>query len=1091
MESPSAERWRRIEALMDGALDLPRAERQAFLSTATSGDDALVAEVIALIDAGEHPRILAGESAVALAADLVGRIAEASPSIAERVAQRIGPFRLIAELGQGGMGTVYLAERDAHFAQRVAVKLIRRGLHLDRELVRRFVDERQMLASLEHPGIARLLDGGVTDDGLPWFAMELVDGEPVDRFCDGRRLSIDERLELFRTIAAAVHYAHQRGIIHRDLKPSNILVRADGTVKLLDFGVAKLLAPNDDVTGPLTRTGARLLTPEFASPEQIRGDPVTPASDVYALGVLLYELLTGRRPYRVTGRTPHDLERAVLEQEPTPPSATALEEPSSSESSLAPAAERARLRRTTPDALRERLQGGLDAIVLQALAKVPGDRYASVDAFADDIRRLLHGEAVSARTTRPPRRRRPPVGALVGILAALGVGAIAYVSSRRSGEGTTADGNGDIPVLAVGLITDYRQPGTTGVARSLADLLATNLARVPAMRTVSTARLYELMAQRGATNTADAGAYTTAARGAGATAMVDGSLYSTDDGGLRLDLRWVDLATGEVRLARTITGRSLFVLVDSGTAGIAAQLGARNPGGSVADVTSRSEVAYRFYVEGMRAYYRGDARAAREHFETSVAEDSNFAMAHYYLAYSTPNPVRSRNHLDHALRLAGRASERERLFIETAYLLTFADPRAVAKADSLAARYPHEPEGRLLAAQAKLISGDRAGALRLLRDLTASDSAVPPDATARCTVCEARSLYTAALIFADSLDAGVRELRRWTTAEPNRVTGWVALSTMLEVRGDTSGAREAYRRAVAIDPSLQGSAHYYAHHSLRRGNYERTDEALNEIIRMGAPERQAEAYWFLAISLREQGRFAEAMRAVEMHHALITSLNPEVPRGQFLLPPAQALFEVGRHRESIVFFDSVGRAYDGWPTSFQARYRTWSLGLSANPLAALGDTAELAARVDSASKYGAMSLLARDQRMHHYIRGLIHVKRGNRDAAIAEFRQAITDPGYGYTRIDFELGRALLEAGRAREAVAVLQPAIREFEATALYVTRTEMRELLARAWDAAGVRDSAVVHYRAVANAWRRADPVLRPRLEAVQARLAALAPR
>ena len=681
MDSPSAERWRRIEALMDGALDLPQAEREAFLRTATDGDEPLVGEVLALLEAGEHPRILAGESAVALATDLVARIAGESPSVAERVAQRIGPFRLIAELGQGGMGTVYLAERDAHFAQRVAVKLIRRGLHLDPELVRRFVDERQMLASLDHPGIARLLDGGVTDDGLPWFAMELVDGEPVDRFCDGRRLSIDERLELFRTISAAVHYAHQRGIVHRDLKPSNILVRADGTVKLLDFGVAKLLAPNDEGGALLTRTGARLLTPEFASPEQIRGDPVTPPSDVYALGVLLYELLTGCRPYRVTGRSPHELERAVLEQEPARPSAAALDEPASPDSSRAPAAERARLRRTTPEALRERLRNGLDTIVLHALAKAPDHRYRSAEAFADDVRRHLDGETVSARPVpNARRRRRRMIGTAVGLGAALGVGAIIYSSGRTAaGEAETGAGR-DAPVLAVGLITDYRQPGTTGVARSLADLLATNLARVPGMRTVSTARLYELMAQRGATNTTDAGAYSTAARGAGATAMVDGSLYSTDDGGLRLDLRWVDLATGEVRLARTITGRSLFVLVDSGTAGIAAEVGTRNPGGSVADVTSRSEVAYRFYEEGMRAYYRGDTRAARGLFETSVAEDSSFAMAHYYLAYSTSNPVRSRSHLDQALRHAGRASERERLFIEAAHLYTFADPRAVAKA---------------------------------------------------------------------------------------------------------------------------------------------------------------------------------------------------------------------------------------------------------------------------------------------------------------------------------------------------------------------------------------------------------------------------
>jgi len=1087
MDSPSAERWRRVEALIDGALDLPEAERDAFLRASTD-DAALIAEVRALIDAGENPRILVGESAVELAADLVGQVAHSTPSQPDRAGQRIGPFRLIAELGQGGMGTVYLAEREAHFAQRVAVKLIRRGLHLDDELVRRFLDERQMLASLDHPGIARLLDGGVTDDGLPWFAMELVDGEPVDRFADGRRLTLDDRLELFCTICDAVSYAHGHSIVHRDLKPSNILVRGDGTVKLLDFGVAKLLAPNEQAPG-VTRTGARLLTPEFASPEQIRGDAVTPSSDVYSLGVLLYELLTGCRPYRVTGRMPHDLERAVLEQAPPRPSSVVHEEPASPESTLASAAERAHSRRTTPEALGRRLQSGLDAVVLQALAKAPDERYASAGALAADVRRHMRGEPVVARVPRHSGRRSRVVPlAVVGLAAALGVTTL-MLSLRQSADGgASRAGRPGTPVLAVGLIIDYRHPDTTGVARSLSDLLATNLARVPTLRTVSTARLYELMAQRGSSTSTDAGAYSAAARSAGATALVDGSLYTTDEGALRLDLRWVDLATGEVRRARTITGRSVFALVDSGTADIAAELGARNPGGSVADVTSRSEVAYRFYEEGLRAYYRGDGRAARRLLETSVAEDSSFAMAYYYLAYSTPNPQRSRNHLDRALRLSARSSERERLFIETAYLYTFADPRAVAKADTLVARYPQEPEGQLLAAQSRLTAGDLPGALRLLRALTSADSAFPPDANARCTLCEARAVLVPALLFADSLDAAEREIRRRTAIERNRAPAWISLSTLLELRGDAEGARDAYRRAVTIDPSLQISADYYAYHEMRRGDYETADRALGEIIRTGSPERQADAYWYLTISLREQGRFTEALRTARAHRALLASLNPDVPPAQFVLANAQALLETGRYRESVALFDSGGRAYAGWPAPFQARYRTWSLGLSANGLAALGDTASLAARIDSARVYGAMSLLARDQRMHHYLRGLLLVKRGDDSAAVTELQRAMTWPGYGYTRVDFELGRALLRSGRAREAAAVLGRGMREFEATGLYVTRTETREALARAWDAAGVRDSAVVHYRAAVRAWRRADPSLRPRVDSLRARLVAL---
>jgi serine/threonine protein kinase/Tfp pilus assembly protein PilF len=914
VDSPSAERWRRVEALMDAALDLPENEREAYLRSAADGDESLISEARDLIAAGENPKILAGESAIALAADLVARVANDSPAVADRVAQRIGPFRLIAELGQGGMGSVYLAEREAHFAQRVAVKLIRRGLHLDHDLVRRFVDERQMLASLDHPGIARLLDGGITDDGLPWFAMEFVDGEPADRFCEGRRLPISSRLELFCTICDAVAYAHQRGIVHRDLKPSNILVRTDGTVKLLDFGIAKLLAPNDaDGDDPATRTGARLLTPEFASPEQIRGEQVTPASDVYSLGVLLYQLLTGQRPYRPAGRTVHDLERAVLEQQPARPS-------------------------ETTEAGRERLRGPLDNIVLQALAKVPGERYQSADAFANDVRRFLAGEPVAARPVRRWRRRT----------------------------------------------------------------------------------------------------VTLAAAGAAALAALGGWLLT-------------------------------------------------RPGAQTTNESSASPVARRLYQEGLRAYARGDGRNAHRLFETAIGEDSTLAVAYYYLSLTTANPDQSRGHLEHALRLSTDAPERDRLFIESAYLFTLADPRAIAKADSLATRYPDELTGPLIAGQAHLSAGDFVGAFRWLRPLAALDSSAG-DASAQCPPCEARGIVTTALLFVDSLDAAEREAREWVARDPGRPAAWVTLSNLLELRQKQDSAREAYRRAIEVDPLRQGSPDYYAYHEMRRGEYEATDRALGEIVQTGSPERQAAAYWYLGISRREQGRFAEAIRAVRSQRAILMSLNSGVPTAQFGLSEAQALFDLGRYRESVALFDSVGNAYGEWARTFQARYRTWSLGLTGASLVALGDTVELSRRADSAKVIGSQSLLARDRRLHHYLRGLLLVARGDDPGAVGEFRQAMTWPGYGFTRIDYELGRTLLRLGRATEAIAVLQPAIREMEGTALYVTRTEVREQLARAWEVAGNRDSALVHYRAVAHAWRRADATLQPRVAAVRARVAAL---
>ncbi|MBA2339616.1 MAG: serine/threonine protein kinase, partial [Pyrinomonadaceae bacterium] len=235
--------------------------------------------------------------------------------------ERVGTYEIVREIGQGGMGAVYLGERADHlFDKQVAIKIVKRGMDTD-FVLRRFARERQVLAALDHPNIAKLLDGGVTEVGLPYFVMEYVEGASINQYCDAHKLTIAERLELFRHICSAVSYAHQNLIVHRDIKPSNILVTEDGTPKLLDFGIAKLLNPPLSA-GTIDQTGTfmRLMTPEYASPEQVRGLPITTASDVYSLGVLLYELLTGHRPYRLKSRAPEEIASAVCEQEPERPS---------------------------------------------------------------------------------------------------------------------------------------------------------------------------------------------------------------------------------------------------------------------------------------------------------------------------------------------------------------------------------------------------------------------------------------------------------------------------------------------------------------------------------------------------------------------------------------------------------------------------------------------------------------------------------------------------------------------------------------------------------------------------------------------------
>jgi serine/threonine-protein kinase len=386
--SESRDHFRYVDRIFDAALDLEPSARDAFLDTACGSDAELRGRVRTLLDAHERSSAFLKTPAVEMAAVLLD-----DPPASAGVPERIGPFRIVRELGHGGMGTVFLGERDdGQFRQRVALKLVRPSGESS-DLVQRFLEERRILALLDHRRIARLVDGGVTDAGLPYFAMEFVEGEPIHHYCDARALVIERRLELFVAVCEAVQYAHQQLVVHRDLKPSNVLVGADGQPKLLDFGIAKPLDPAaEDTHGPLTRPGTYLMTPEYAAPEQVQGRHVSPATDVYALGVLLYTLLTGGRPYDVRGRSPAEVERIICEIDPEPPSASFDETRRGSEQ-----AERARARGMRPDRLRRRLTGDLDTIVLKALRKEPRDRYASAEALAADVTRHLSGHPVLAR----------------------------------------------------------------------------------------------------------------------------------------------------------------------------------------------------------------------------------------------------------------------------------------------------------------------------------------------------------------------------------------------------------------------------------------------------------------------------------------------------------------------------------------------------------------------------------------------------------------------------------------------------------------------------------------------------------------------
>lgn len=388
------ERWQRVKELLGPALEMETAERNAYIERVSAGDSSLREELERHLAAHDQ----AGTAFLREPAQFADNFMTGSRPV---MGLRIGAYLIVEEIGAGGMGEVYRAIRaDDQYRKQVAIKLVRSGQDSE-SVIRRFRNERQILASLDHPNIACLLDGGTTEDGTPYFVMELIEGLPIDTYCDQRRLSIQERLKLFLHVCAAVQYAHQHLVIHRDIKPGNILATSDGIAKLLDFGIASILDPAAaDIQLETTQTIHRPLTPGYASPEQVTAGIITTASDVYSLGVVLYELLAGRSPYRLTDHTRQEIERVVCVIDPEPPS-LAVGRPQPEQDDHRPhtviPAQIAEARQASPEKLKKLLEGDLDNIVLMALRKEPQRRYNSVEQFARDIERHLDNLPVRAR----------------------------------------------------------------------------------------------------------------------------------------------------------------------------------------------------------------------------------------------------------------------------------------------------------------------------------------------------------------------------------------------------------------------------------------------------------------------------------------------------------------------------------------------------------------------------------------------------------------------------------------------------------------------------------------------------------------------
>lgn len=390
------DRFQRVESLVLEALELSPDDRVQFLRESCNGDESLREEVESLLQFQDASADFIERPAIATAPNIIEDL-----SAARLDGKLLGPYRLVRLIGEGGMGDVYLAERTDEYKKLVAIKIVRRGFATS-ELLTRFRNERQILAGLDHPNIARLLDGGTTEEGSPYLVMDYVEGTPIDQYCKSKQLSVPDRLNLFREVCSAVSFAHRNLVIHRDLKPSNILVTADGTPKLLDFGIAKVLNADESQSPELTATIARIMTPQYASPEQVRGVTVTTSSDIYSLGVLLYKLLSDQLPYQLKKLSPAEVEKTICNTEPSPLASHS-----------------------------QQLRGDLDNIALMALRKEPERRYSSVDQLSEDVRRHLDGlpvvathDTFSYRAGKFIRRNKVAVAATVAIVATLIVGLV-------------------------------------------------------------------------------------------------------------------------------------------------------------------------------------------------------------------------------------------------------------------------------------------------------------------------------------------------------------------------------------------------------------------------------------------------------------------------------------------------------------------------------------------------------------------------------------------------------------------------------------------------------------------------------------------
>jgi serine/threonine protein kinase/tetratricopeptide (TPR) repeat protein len=705
----NSERWNRLNEVFHTAVELAPEQRAGFLDHACSQDPGLRAEVERLVAAHDRAARFIEDPAIAQAAPWLSGESHALPA-----GHRFGPYRVVRELGRGGMGAVYLAERaDGQFEQQVALKLIKRGMDTDLVL-QRFRAERQILASLDHPNIARLLDGGTTDDGRPYFVMEYIEGEPLDEFADARQLSIPDRLRLFLAVCGAVAYAHQRRVVHRDIKPLNILVTRQGAPKLLDFGIAKVLHPGaDEPTSPVT--GFRLLTPEYASPEQVEGRHATEVSDIYSLGVVLYELLTGQSPYGSRSHDPADVVEAVRTTDPERPSAVVVHGGGEQPSHRRPGLARDRAAATgagTTSRLSRRLRGDLDTIALMALRKEPARRYQSVRQLGDDLQRHLDGLPVQARRDTVGyrlgkflRRNRAPVAAAAlatGVALVLGVAG--FFALRSGGERRTEPSLMEARVLAPRdrlVVADFQnRAGDSVLAQVVTEALRVDLAQSPLVQVLTPREVRGTLArmERSPDIAFDDSLAREVALREGVKGFVTGSVAKVG-GSYTVSAQLVSAQSGVALAAvreSAADSSQLIASIDRASKGIRYRIGEslrelqKVP--KLEQVATQSLPALRKYTEAYRLFLVGQRTRALPLFQEAVALDTGFASAYFSLSATYAALAELGRAWDvgkHALANQDRLPFLERRMLVASHAYATGDYQvATAEFEQLLRRYP-------------------------------------------------------------------------------------------------------------------------------------------------------------------------------------------------------------------------------------------------------------------------------------------------------------------------------------------------------------------------------------------------------------------